>query len=345
LANLQLKRVLIIKLRAIGDVVLVTPVFSNIKNAVPDAVVDVLVEEPSAPIVQDNPFVDNVIVLPRKRWEKMNTIAAWFESLQFIRDLRRNNYDTVIDLFGNPRSAFLTMVSGAKLRVGFKFRGRSLAYNLKVEPRGDRIHEVEFNLDALRAIGISAELTNPQIAVSEKDYKKIDDWIATSGLSDKKIVGIHSWASWQAKEWPAEKFTALCDRIVNELGMKVVLVWGPGEKERAEKIKRSASSELYLAPQTTLRELAALMSRFNAVVATDSGPMHIAAAMDTPTLGIYGPTNWKLQGPFGSKNRVVYLKDLECLGCNLTECSKRTCMEDLSVDDVFDVLKDMLNIS
>ncbi|MCD6115601.1 lipopolysaccharide heptosyltransferase II [bacterium] len=340
---MKLSRVLVIKLRAIGDVVLVTSVFPNIKKTMPDTVVDVLVEEPAAPVLQGNPFVDNVIILPRKKWEKINTISAWFESLKFIRKLRRNNYDAVIDLFGNPRSAFLTMVSGAKQRVGFKFRGRSLAYNLKVEPRGDRVHEVEFNLDALRAMGIPVESKEPQITVSEKEYRKIDEWIADSGLSDKKIAGIHSWASWQAKEWAAEKFIELSDRIVNELGMEVVLVWGPGEKDRAERIQKSALSKLYLAPATNLKELAALMSRFDAVVATDSGPMHIAAAMGTPTLGIYGPTNWKLQGPFGPQNRAVYLKGLECLGCNLTECSKRTCMKDLSVEMVFNELKDMMN--
>jgi len=340
--NRKFNRILVIKLRAIGDIVLCTPVFPNIKNAFPDSTVDVMVEEASSPLLQNNRFIDNVIVLPRKKWEKMPALKAWVQSLKFIGNLRKNNYDLIIDLFGNPRSAFLTFMTGCKTRVGFKFRGRSIFYNIKVDPRGDRVHEVEFNLDALRALDIHVRDKFPQIFISKHDSDFARKWFKDNGLVHKKVIGIHSWASWKAKEWPVEKFAQLSDRIVKEMNAEVVLLWGPGEKEHAEQIRSIAKSNIKLAPPTTLLQLAGLLECCSAVVATDSGPMHISAAVGTPTLGIYGPTNWKLQGPYGEKNRAVYLEGLDCLGCNLTECSKRTCMTELSADAVFGVLKEMI---
>lgn len=319
-----------------------TPVFPNIKKAWPNARVDMLVEEASAPLVRNNPAIDSVVVLPRKTWERMPAHTAWIESLRFIRRLRSARYDLVIDLFGNPRSAFLTGVSGAPVKAGFAFRGRKVWYNTVIEPRGDQVHEVEFNLDALRRLKIPVSVKDPQIFASEQDYSYVDTWLSSAVPRGRRVLGIHAWASWPAKAWPGEYFSRLARAASSELNMSVVMLWGPGEKQHAENIAEAADCGVLIAPPTSLTQLAALMSRFTAVAATDSGPMHIAAAMNTPTLGIFGPTNRDLQGPWGPASRVVYNKDLDCLGCNLTRCSMRTCMNGLSPEQVLEELKKLV---
>jgi heptosyltransferase-3 len=147
------QKILVIKLRAIGDVILATPVLENLRQAFPPARIDFLTEKFCWPIVRGHPTLHEVLVLDRKQPGATRAL---------IRHIRECHYDVVFDLFVNPRSALLTLLSGASTRVGFRFRGRQYAYNIKVEPRGDRVHEVEFNLDALRALQIPIVTRQPR---------------------------------------------------------------------------------------------------------------------------------------------------------------------------------------
>lgn len=332
------KRILVIKLRAIGDVVLSTAVLPGLREAYPDSEIHFLTETPSLPVVEGNPYIDQVVELSRGRSGRLR------ESLLFLKQVRSAQYDLVFDLFGNPRSALITWVSGAKTRVGFRFRGRSYAYNLCLPPRGDRIHEVEFNLDALRALKINVESPRPFFPVSENDSRIIQDWLdKTVEEKNKLLVGIHPWGSWEAKRWPIACFARLCDWLVTEYGATVVVMWGPGEKHVAESVLSMAEKPLYLAPQTSLRESAALLKRCQLVIANDSGPMHISAAVETPTVGIFGPTSHKLQGPYGHQHSTATLSGLKCLGCNKLTCPiGLPCMKELTVEMVANVVKDTI---
>lgn len=334
----DIRKILVIKLRAIGDVVLSTAVLPNLKKAFQSAEVHFLVEHPARQVVEGNPYIDRVIVLPKKG----RKTAAFGEWLRFFKTLRREKYDLVLDLFGNPRSAFLSLMTGASCRVGFSFRGRRYAYHTCVRPRGDRVHEVDFNLDALRALNIPIVDDSPLFPVFEKDRSAIDAWIEEKGLGDSFLVGMHPWGSWEAKRWGIEKYAALADRFVEDFHAEVVVLWGPGEKAHAERVKDLARHALTLAPRTTLKELGALCLRCRFVVANDSGPMHISAAVGTPTVGIFGPTNSRLQGPYGSLHHVVEKKGLDCLGCNRLVCETNACMKDLSVEEVWQALRPLL---
>jgi lipopolysaccharide heptosyltransferase II len=258
-----------------------------------------------------------------------------------IRYIRQRRYDAVFDLFGNPRSALLTWLSGAPLRAGFSFRGRQLAYNLKVEPRGDRVHEVEFNLDALRALQIPIVSRALKVAVDSASDDYARQFWRENGLQDRMVIGLNPSGGWYTKRWPLQAFAQLGDRLQRELNAIALLIWGPGEWDDVQAIANMMKTPPVLAPQTTLKQLAALLSRLALLVSNDSGPMHLAAAMGTPVVGIYGPTRPDLQGPWGEGHETVVKTGLPCLGCNGVTCKIVThdCMKKLEVEEVWEAVK------
>ncbi len=334
------EKILIIKLRAIGDVLLSTPVIANLRSHFPGSEIHFLVETPGKAILSGNPGLDRIVELPLSLWRNLPFLESWKNHIQFLLKLRREKYDIVLDLFGNPRSAWITWFSGARIRAGFAFRIRKLAYNVKVPPRPDRVHEVEFNLDALRALGIPVHVHSPQFKFTDEEHLRMKKWLA--GFDGKKRIGMHVWGGWPSKRWPIGKFALLAQRLGREYDAVSIVVWGPGEKEYGEQVCRMSGGYAVLTQETSLGELGALFSMCDLVIACDSGPMHLSAAVGTPTLGIFGPTRWDLQGPYGSGHRVVYKKELECLGCNRTQCDRCLCMENLEVDEVMNAASGML---
>jgi len=333
----NLKKILVIKLRAIGDVILATPVLENLRQAFPQAQIDFLTEKVCAPIIAGHPALHEILILDRKQ------AGA---SRQLIHQIRQRKYDLVFDLFGNPRSAVLTLLSGAPQRVGFRFRVRQYAYNLKVEPRGDRVHEVEFNLDALRALQIPIVTRQLLVAVDEASENFATQFWRENGLENRLVVGLNASGGWYTKRWPLEFFAQLGDRVQRELNAVVLLLWGPGEYEDVTAIAQAMRRSAVLAPATNLKQLGALLSRLTLLVSNDSGPLHLAAAMGTRVVGIYGPTRPDLQGPWGEGHEIVMKSGLPCLGCNGVTCKIVThdCMKQLEVEKVWEAVQRPLKV-
>ena len=322
----SVKRILIIKPRATGDVVLSTIVTRNLRAAFPDATIHFLTERASADLLHGHPYVDGLVVFDRR------TMSA----LDLIRVVRRNAYDCVFDLFGNPRTALLTLMSGARYRVGYRFRGRSYAYNILATPRGGEVHNTQFNLDALIAAGIPVIDRRLHIRVPEEAARFAREYLQTAVPDARPIVAFATGGGWYTKRWGLDRYSELGDRIVESFGAAILLPWGPGERDDAERLRERMRNAPLIPPPSTLPQLAALLRECRAVVSNDSGPLHIAASVGTPVLGIYGPTNPRLQGPYGEGHRTVRREGLDCLGCNLTRCPiGLKCMLDLDVDTVF----------
>ena len=264
--------------------------------------------------------------------------------VQLIDAVRRQRYDLVLDLFGNPRTALVTRLSGASHRVGFRFRGRTYAYNHRVEPRGDRVHNTQFNLDALAAIDVPVHTRIPRIVVAPEARQSVDTFLASALEEGGPLIALNGGGGWYTKRWGLERFAQVADLLVERHGARIVILWGPGERADAERISGFMRNSGILAPQTSLLELAALLERCALLVTNDSGPMHIAAAMNTRIVAVFGPTNPLLQGPCGEGHQVVRLEGLDCLGCNLTDCPiGHPCMKDLPVDAVYGAAKRMLD--
>lgn len=328
----SISTVLLIKLRAIGDVLLATPVIENLKRQFPHLTIDFLCEQFAADVVRGNPYLNSILTFNKKSDSGMS----------LIHKVRSNRYDAVIDLFGNPRTALITALSGSPHRIGFPFRGRKYAYSFHVQPRGGEVHNVDFNLDVLRKFGIPIVAQQPLFTVDERAEEFARKWISTQNYSGKQLIGINPSGGWVSKRWPLSQFAQLVEKIGQDARHSVILFWGPGEYNDVAEIQRNSKVPVNCIPQTTLKEMGALLKQCAYLISNDSGPMHIAASLGVPTLGIYGPTDPQLQGPYGQNNGWIRREELDCLACNLTRCPiGNVCMTDLSVETVFNAFLTM----
>ena len=317
-----IQRILVIKLRAIGDVVLSTVVLKNLRLAFPSAKIDFLTEKPSRDVLEGNPDINGVVAFNSKEQS----------GLSLIMKMRNKRYDLVIDLFGNPRSALVTFFSGARYRVGYKFGWREYCYTIRIDPRGGELHNTEFNLDALSALDIPIVSREPFFPCPDEAKQFAADFFKKEELDGKFVVALNPGGGWITKRWRPKQFAALGDLLRATFGAVVLIIWGPGEENLAEAIRSGMKSPSLLIPRTSLKQLAAILQRCSLMVTNDSGPMHIAAAMGTPIVAIYGPTRPQLQGPVTKQSEIVQNKKLLCLGCNYTKCPiENPCMEELSV--------------
>ncbi len=334
------RRILVIKLRATGDVVLATPVIENLKRRFPRARLSFLTEEASADVLRWNPLLDELIVLPLRRWSSLGIRDSWREQVRFYRNLRRRRFDLAIDLFGNPRSALLTRLTGAPERVGFAFRVRRRAYTTVVTPSGQPGHEVLFHLEALEALDIPVATDRPRVAVPGTADRKAEAWLREHAPDARTLIGLNPGGGWAIKRWPPESFGSLADALIDEYGADVLILWGPGEEERVARVTGSMRNRPLVLPMATLAELGAFLKRCGLLVSNDSAPMHMAAAMNVPTVGIFGPTDPRAQGPWGDGHGVVRKESVDCLGCNRIKCPiGNICMTTLEPGEVLEKIR------
>ena len=316
---------MVIKLRAIGDVVLSTVVLDSLRKSFPHSNIDFLTEKYCKDVLFENPNLNSVLT-----YDSRND-----NGLSLIYKIRRRRYDLVIDLFGNPRSALVTFFSGSRYRVGYRFGWRRYCYNIVVNPRGGEVHNTEFNLDALRAISIPIINPVPQFFVTQKEIDFAHDFFKSANLESNKVIAINPGGGWYTKRWLISHYARISDIIMEKYKAKILLLWGPGEENYVREIIKVMKNQAVQIPATNLKQLAAILQKCSLIVTNDSGPMHIAAAVGVPVVAIFGPTNPALQGPVGTKTAVIQNKELDCLGCNLTKCPiGNPCMEKLTVEEV-----------
>jgi len=333
----DVKKILIIKLRGIGDVVLSTLTFDTLQRNFPNAKIDFLTEKPSNFLLEPlNPV--NQIFLFRKKTltERLNTFYT----------IRKQKYDLILDFYSNPGTAQLTFFSGAKYRAGFPYKGRKYAYNLFGPRERDKYHAATLHLEFLRSIGLEVvENSKLTFGMLESEVTTAEKFRENLNLGNKKLIGISPSGGWQSKKCPAKVFVKIAKKIEADFGDVFFLIhWGPGDEEDAEYIHYQLKENSVLAPKTSIREMGAYLKICDAVIANDSGPMHICSAVGTPILGLFGPTSPKFQGPFGEQNNFIQKSDLFCIECNLLTCKyKHECFYDLPVEAVSQKFGELLS--
>lgn len=322
----RVRKILCIKFRGIGDVVLSTVVFNNLRKDFPDAKIDFLTELPSKAALEKLPFLNEIILFENK---------SFLSNLKLIYKIRRNNYDLIFDFYSNPRTALLTFLSGARYRAGFPYRGREYAYNLKGPKVRDKYHAAQLHLEFLKLLGLSNDSNELFFGLDKDDLSFADSFFKEKFTESDFVVGLSPSGGWPSKKCDPSKFAEIGDSIVENFSAKILLLWGPGDKDEALEIRKLMKNKIILAPITDLRKMGALIAKCSLIIANDSGPMHIATALRTPVLSIHGPTDPNLQGPFGVQHEWIRLEGLKCIGCNLLECPyKHECFIDLPIDKI-----------
>ncbi|MDP6685594.1 MAG: lipopolysaccharide heptosyltransferase II [Candidatus Omnitrophota bacterium] len=333
------ERILIIRTDRIGDVVLSTPVLTAARSAFKDAYIAVMVSSETKEIVAKNPYINEVIVYDKKQKHK-----GIFHALQFIMWLKKKKFSKALILHSTKRINLVTFLAGIPERVGFA-RGKwdfLLTNRLEYKKRLGEKHEVEYSLDVLRALGVRAEQSPLEMTVRKSDENSIDHMLHESRLKDDdRFIVVHPGASCISKMWPKENFAKLSDILIDRFGVKIVLVTSPEQLNIGEETKSFMKDEpIFLCGKTSLGELAALLKKASLFISNDSGPVHIACAVGTPVISIFGrndtglsPTRWR---PLNRESAVMH-KDVGCKECLAHNCKKDfLCLRSVTVEDVIE---------
>lgn len=344
------RSILLIKLSAIGDVVHTIPLLEVLRNNFPTARIDWLVEEEAAPLIENHTDLDHVIVSHRKSWQKrllsFGQRAGALRDLQrFLKVLRAHPYDLVIDLHGLFKSGILAGLARGRRKIGFTGAKEGSILFLTDRPYlfDYNRHALDRYLQAAEYLGCSAHSWSGKIPLQQSDESRVDRLLAEHFDPGDTLVAINPMARWTTKLWDEERFTRLAQMLQQELSCKVLFTGSPSDRPVIERIAKALNPRpLNLAGETTLRELTCLYTRCRLVVTTDTGPMHIAAAMGVPVVALFGPTAPWRTGPHGEGHTVLREK-LECSPCFKKKCSHLTCMKSITVEKVFDTVKAKMN--
>lgn len=343
-------KVLIVKVSALGDVVHALPVLAYLHQVNPEVKVDWLVEKSFAPLLEGHPLLHRVVALDTKGWRKQGGWAAVSGSLSILRQLREQSYDIVLDLQGNSKSGLFTRLCGARNRYGFDREQvrewpNLLATNHKVTIPEECHHITSRYLQIARAAssdGLEVEPAGP-LPVIPQAASAVDGQLQAAGLTDRPFIVAHYGTTWKTKLWPLASWQELVANLTAE-GLSVILTWG-NEKEHAaaEVIHRASGNRALIWPRGSLKELIALLARADLVVGGDTGPIHIAAAVHTPTVSIFRVTDASRNAPLGTKHVSISSK-LECAPCLRKACDlDEECGQSISVDTVYHAILTQLD--
>ena len=331
------KRILVIKLKQPGDVLVSTPVITAIKEAWPTSHLTYLVPRGTEEMVAAHPGLDALLVLDRRG-------GTWGQSLRLLRDLRRRRFDLVLELSGGDRGAFYALVTRAPQRIGLARPGQPFwqrcgCFSRLLPCPPVTMHLVEQNLEALRALGIEPGAPRLQFFWTEAVARRVQELLASLGLAPGAFVVMHPGAGWRFKCWTPRGYARVLDSLQHDWHLPVVLTGSRAAHEQellAAILQETRLHPINLVGRLTIKELGALIARARFFFGVDSAPMHLAAAVNTPAVALFGPSGAYNWGPWG-EGHLVLQKDWECVPCGRDGCqgSKVSrCLTEISPEEV-----------
>lgn len=306
----SIKKILIIQYKPFGDILLNTGYFETLRNKFPDAQIDFLIQRPYLTLLEDNPYLDNLVVM-----EKKKKSAYYLERLRMIVKVRSSRYDLVIDQLRGTGSAQITMFSGARFKLGWKLKRWNWVYNYKTIRKNDRYY-ARMKFDMLAPLGIKEEPHNTFYKIKDKSMEKIDNWLQEVGLKPKEFVVCSPGTPVLKKQWSLDYYAKVIDMIQEKNNLKVVMLWGPGEEKDVEIIKSKMKGEPVVAIPTTFNEAAALLKRSLLFLGNDGGINHVAISVQTPSIAVFGPHSNPKKWQAWHKPEHIYLRNWDCKDSN-----------------------------
>ena len=336
-------RILVVRTDRIGDVLLSTPVLSVLREQDPDCHIAMLVSHYAAGAIDGHPALDEIVI--DEQSGRHRGLRGFF---RLVGDLRVRRFDAVLVLHPTARLALACRLAGIRERIGTGYRLYGPLFNRRVyDHRKDaRRHEVEYNLGMVWALFDTAGTAAPEMQIPDEARRAVENrmrlWRAQP---EDPLVLLHPGSGGSARNWPAGSFAALADRL-SENGVRVVVTGSAEERTLVDHVARSRSeSVVQVAGELDIKELAALLEASTVCVTNSTGPLHIAAAVGTPTVALFcpikpcSPARW---GPFGENHDVLMPEVPACPRCIETACPYFDCMERISVDEVFEAVRGRL---
>jgi 3-deoxy-D-manno-octulosonic-acid transferase/heptosyltransferase-1 len=322
------------------------PALNAIRKHYPDAHIAWLVEEATSDLVEGHQALDRVLVSQRKRWVKglleSSCLVNIGQAFRFIKKLRDTSYDLIFDFQGLLKSGVLIGLARGKRKIGYdkgmEHMEQSYRFlNERVPPVSMDNHALLRSIMLLDALGIPTREIVFNLPVQDQHRDMVDELLMRYGVSERKpLVAIHPAAKWETKLWSNEKFSRLADKLIEQYGAKVVFTGSQQDRTTVQDIiSKMKAKAANLAGETTLKTLAALYEKIDFLVSPDTGPMHVAAAVGTPVVALFGPTAPCRTGPFGNGHQIIRA-GLECSPCFKRKCDSVACMRQISVGQVVD---------
>ncbi len=341
--NISIRKILIIQLGDIGDVVWAIPTFEAVKSAFPHVELSVLTRKPFGDLLLDHISVDKVFQTSKE---------SILRQLQLLVSLRREKFDLIFDLRSDDRGAYTSFLVCAPIRAALYYPGlswRNRAFTHLVDPpqNNERVHSAaEQSLRIVREFGIKETTTIPKIHVSQKNKDKIIELINLEKIeTERGFITINPFSRWSYKEWGIDKWQQLLSLLWEKYKMPTLVIGSSEERKRADELKAKANFPIHnFAGRTNLRELSALLQISRLHIGVDSAAPQIATAVGTPTLTIYGPSDWREWAPPGVGNQVV-VPDMDCSPCHKKGCDgsgRSDCLETMTVNKVQDAAEKMM---
>ncbi len=344
------KRVLVINIFGIGDVLFTTPLLAALKEQVPDIYIGYVCNKRALGVLANNPRIDKIFLYEKDELRALfrKSKREWGRTvLAELTAVKKEKFDAVIDLSLNWRFSFWAWVLGIRERVGYNYKNRSPYLNVKFPLNGfEDKHVVEYYGELIRHWGLRKPDGPTEVTIDATDHEWAMDVLEKAGCgTGEMVVGLipGGGASWgpdaRFRRWPPERHARLADKIIENHGAKVILMGDPREVELVRTVKENMTHcAVDLAGKTTLGQYLALLALCDLVVLNDGGPLHMAVAAGAQTVSLIGPVDQKVYGPYPSARHRVVTTDVECRPCyrkfRRAECKHISCLNDLSLEDV-----------
>lgn len=336
----DIKKMLIIRADGIGDMLNATPAMALLRQNYPSAEITVLARPLNAPVLNGNPDVDRILI-----FDKRDRHRGLKNKLKFFQSIRLEKFDLVVVLHTATIPNFIAYISGAQHRLGRYQKGfrSTLTITWDGKYKKGETHEVDRNLELVKLIcegeGVRKLVFNLMPDETADAEALLKSWKICNG---KSLIGIHPGGSSLDKRWPEKHYAELADKLANRYDANILLLRGPDEIELTHNIQEAMQRQAIVYAPKTIRELGAILSQCDLVVCNDSGPMHLAAALNVPTVAVFGPTDYVAWRPM-SENATIVRRDMPCWPCNAHKCKIGwECTKKLPVEMVWDATSMLL---
>jgi len=346
LSGIDISNVLVVKLDRIGDMVMTTPIFRALKKGWPNAQISVLVNPVNKSAINNNPFIDSIYVYDKeKKHKSLNS------KIHFFRSIREKEFDLVIDpyLDYELKTSFITRFVGSKFRLGFEFAGREIFYNIRYPARAfpvltEKKHIVDYYFDLISSLGIKADRKQPEIFLTSGEKENASQRLKSKGLKpEDKVIGIHPGAHYESQRWPVKRFAAVSDYLKTRYNVNVILCTGPEENHLLSEFINYTDESPIVFENMDQRQFMSVLSYCKLFLCNNSGPLHIATALNIPTVSTMGPTIPFLWWPYG-KDHIVLRKDVDCSPCKHGICKTHECMELITTEDFIEAVERQIRV-